>query len=189
MTQEHLVSQIRALRRALIGASCLLGIALVAVGSMALALSSKRQEIVLVPTLPSEMNLGTGATQPEYMELLTRDTAALFLNRHPNNTEYFEETLLRLVHPSAYPEISTEIERDRAERIQTQTSTVFLPLEVYVEPSGNYSEIIGRYQTYVGNEMISQDTKVFAMRWQARGLSVRLVDFAEIEVRERRGGN
>lgn len=159
-----------------------------AVTVLGVAAANKKSEIVLVPTMSGEFVVQEGAASREYLEQMTRDVASLFLNRTPHNTEYFEDTLLRLVDPRVYATMQSELERARTERIQTRTSTVFHPIEIFVEPARNYSEIVGEVHTFVGDERVSKETKTFAATWAVNGLTVRLHEFVEIDPSERRGG-
>tara|TARA_R110000744_G_scaffold91550_3_gene177585 strand:- start:14552 stop:15136 length:585 start_codon:yes stop_codon:yes gene_type:complete len=148
---------------------------------MASLVMRQRTEAVLIPTMTSDMALMSGAPSGQYMEMLTRDIASLFLNRHPNNTEYFQENVLRVVHSSVYAEMEQQLRAMREERIHTRTSTVFHPIELFVDPSEGYSEITGVLQTRVGDQQVSEETRTYAARWHIEGLTVRLLDFSEID--------
>lgn len=186
MNQENLSVKLKASQRmnAVLG-SMVLGLG-VAVSVLGVTAANKQSEVVLVPTLASELAVREGAASREYLEQMTRDVASLFLNRTPHNTEYFEDTLLRLVDPRVYASMQAELEDARAERVETRTSTVFHPIELYVEPDRGYSEIVGEVQTFVGDERISKETKTFAATWAVNGLTVRLHEFVEIDPSERR---
>jgi|TARA_R110002049_G_scaffold308941_1_gene515063 conjugal transfer pilus assembly protein TraE len=142
---------------------------------------NQRSEVVLVPTLTTEMTISSGTPSGAYLEAMTRDVAGLFLNRHPHNTDYFRENILRIVHSSVYAELQRDLAVQREERVRTRTSTVFHPLSIYVDPEDHYSEITGIVKTYVGSNQVSEETKVFAATWIVEGLSVRLADFSEID--------
>lgn len=148
---------------------------------LAVMLTRQKQEMVLVPTLQGEATIITGTASNEYLQALTRDAAALFLNRHPNNSNYFRQNLLRMVDGTVFGEMEAQLLAERNSRIKTKTSTVFHPSEIYVSPEGDYSEIGGIVQTFVASQMVSEETKVFAARWRVQGLQVRLLDFSEIE--------
>ena len=153
----------------------------IAVIALAIAVTTKRTETVLVPTLTSEMRIVSGTPSAEYMEAMTRDVAALMLNRHPNNTDYFRDNILRLVHASVYARIERELAAQRQERVRTRTSTVFHPVSIYVAPEDGYSEITGILRTYVGPEQVSENTQTYAASWIVEGLSVRLADFSQVD--------
>ncbi|WP_271187878.1 TraE/TraK family type IV conjugative transfer system protein [Maricaulis virginensis] len=173
--------RVRSISRVTAMLACLCLALTVAVIALALSVMAKRGEVVLVPTLSSELRMISGTPSAEYMEAMTRDVAALMLNRHPNNTEYFRENILRMVHASVYAQIERELDAARQERVRTRTSTVFHPVSIYVDPEDRYSEITGILRTYVGPEQVGEETKTFAVRWIVEGLTVRLADFSEIE--------
>ena len=188
MKEENLLQKNAQYRRLFILTVALLCASTLSNVVLGFAVSARKESVILVPTLPSELRVGSGSVQAEYIEMLTRDTAYLILNRHPNNTEYFEQALLQIVDPGRYAQVEAQLQADRENRIETATSPSFMPIEIYVDPSGDYSEIVGRHFTYVDQELIASETKVFAARWVRQGMSVKLADFAEIEMRERKGG-
>lgn len=160
------------------GVVCMLAVSCL---GMALTLMKARTEVVLVPTMVGDMSITTGRPSAEYLESMTRDVASLFLNRHPNNTDYFQENILRVVDASVYSQMERELAASRQERIRTRTSTVFHPLSIYVDPDEAYTEIHGQLRTYVGPQEVEQAEKTFAARWTVSGLTVRLLEFVEIE--------
>jgi conjugal transfer pilus assembly protein TraE len=181
MTPETATTKVRSISRItvlLAGVACALALSNVI---MATLVMRQRTEAVLVPTMTSDMSLMSGAPSGPYMEMLTRDVASLFLNRHPNNTDYFQENVLRIVDSSVYAEMEQELRAMREERIHTRTSTVFHPIEIFTDPTEGYSEITGVLQTRVGDQQVAEDTRTYAARWNIEGLSVRLLDFAEID--------
>lgn len=181
MKPENASNKVRSISRItvlLAGVSCALALSNVIMAGLVMR---QRTEAVLIPTMTSDMSLMSGAPSGHYMEMVTRDVASLFLNRHPNNTEYFQENVLRLVHSSVYAEMEQDLRTMREERVHTRTSTVFHPIEIFVDPSEGYSEIIGVLQTRVGDQQVSEETRVYAARWAIEGLSVRLLDFSEID--------
>ncbi|MFC4726343.1 TraE/TraK family type IV conjugative transfer system protein (plasmid) [Glycocaulis abyssi] len=186
MKQEAAAKKLRSMTRQLVVSSVLVGALAVGNGMMALALMNTRQDVILVPTLTSDMHVSSGTVSREYLEQVTRDVAGLFLNRHPRNRAYFERAVLRLVHSSVYGDMERRLNEERVNRIETNTSTVFHPVELYTESSQSYSEIHGVLETYVGDERISRENAVFAAEWRLDGLSLRLIEFARIDARDSR---
>ena len=175
MSPESASNKVRSISRITVLVASALALSNVIMASLVMR---QRTEAVLIPTMTSDMALMSGAPSGQYMEMLTRDIASLFLNRHPNNTEYFQENVLRVVHSSVYAEMEQQL---RAKRIHTRTSTVFHPIELFVDPSEGYSEITGVLQTRVGDQQVSEETRTYAARWHIEGLTVRLLDFSEID--------
>ena len=79
----------------------LLGVAaLVLAGIVALLLlmsATRSREIVLQPVLGSPVTLSTSGVTREYLELVTRDTAVLTLNRTPSSLDYWMKSVLAIV--------------------------------------------------------------------------------------------
>ena len=62
-----------------------LGLALVLATSLA---ATRDREVVLLPTLPKQLTVTSAGVQAEYLELVTRDTALILLNRSPEGLDY-----------------------------------------------------------------------------------------------------
>src|SRR3546814_4615262 len=75
-------------------------LAIVAVGLCALTILlliftvSRDREIVLQPILRSPVTVSSAGVSREYLELITRDTVVLTLNRSPQNLEYWMNAVL-----------------------------------------------------------------------------------------------
>lgn len=147
----------------------------------------KQPTVVLVPTLTGEGGVREGRPTAEYLEMLTRDVAWLFLNRHPYNKSYFEESLLRIVDAEVFSEISQQLKAQREERFRTNTSTAFDPIDIFVDPAMGYGEITGILRTFVGRELVSETTRTYAARFATRGVATRLLDFSEIDISQAKG--
>src|SRR3546814_17976741 len=77
------------------------GLAIVTIFSL-IAASARDREIVLQPVLTRQIEISSAGVSREYLELVTRDASVMMLNRSPQNLDYWMESVLRLVHPSAY---------------------------------------------------------------------------------------
>lgn len=144
-------------------------------------LSTSQERIVLVPTLKTETSLSSGMPSPAYLEMVTRDTASLFLNRHPNNLKYFRDNILRMAHPSSHGELESALLATEKRLIATQTSTTFFPSEIITDPQTNYTEIHGRLHTYLGNERIKDERMIFGADWTYDSMRLWLKDFYPID--------
>lgn len=149
-------------------------------------LGQKEERVVLVPTLERHAVVSTEFVDPTYLEQVTRDTAYLFLNRSPNNLEYFADQILRIVHPASHADIQRQLAELQKDARDSQVATTFFPTNIYVDPDGLYSEVAGDVQSYVGNTRVTSDLRRYGIQWSYAGLRLSLVDFWELEAGESR---
>lgn len=147
-------------------------------------ISTREQTVVLVPSLQAETSLSSAQPSPDYLEQVMRDTAGLFLNRHPNNVAYFRENILRMAHPSAHGELEAALIAQEKRLVSTQTSTVFFPTEIYVDPATLYTEIKGTLHTYLGPERVSEERQMYAADWKYQSMRLWLQDFYPVDQEE-----
>ena len=143
-------------------------------------IATRETRIILTPTLLADTALTSNAPSPEYLEQVTRDMAGLFLNRHPHNLSYFRDNILRLAHPSTHGEIESALMETERRLIATKTSTVFYPSEIFVDPSGLYSEIRGELHTYLGPNRVDTKKTIYAADWRFQSMRLWLEDFYPI---------
>ncbi|MBU4557024.1 MAG: type IV conjugative transfer system protein TraE, partial [Actinobacteria bacterium] len=62
---------------------------------------TRDREIVLQPVLRSPLTVSSAGVSREYLELITRDTAVLTLDRSPQNLEYWMKSVLDITAPGA----------------------------------------------------------------------------------------
>lgn len=145
-----------------------------------LELNRQEEQIVLIPVLDSETRITNRRVTAHYLEQVTRDVVTLMLNRNPRSLPYFEDELLRIVHPSAYGEVKKQFVKMVDEARSGDISTVFFPTRMTVDPSALRSEIEGELHVYVGNTRVSKDRRVYEIRWHYAGLRLSLIAFEDI---------
>ena len=85
-------------RNVLAVASLVLGVLLV--GTFVVA-QKRDREVVLVPTLRAPVTLSSAAVAPEYLEMVTRDVAAVALNRSPETLTWWMNSILEFTDEPA----------------------------------------------------------------------------------------
>ena len=86
--------------------SAVLGLtSLLAVGAAA----TREESVILVPVTTERLTLGSGGTDAHYLELVTRDTALMLLNRAPESLDYWMEQVLKVADPSAHGSLKAEL--------------------------------------------------------------------------------
>ena len=145
-----------------------------------LALTTKDRELVLQPVLAKPLTLTSSAVSAEYLELVTRDTAVLILNRTPSGLDYWMEQVLRIVHPSAYGRVKNALVKIVSEQKGSDVAQAFAMTKLTVDPKRLVSEVSGTVTTYVGSKVIASDRRTYHFRWSYTGLSLSLIEFGEI---------
>lgn len=171
----------------LTGVTLMLAVSILANGALAIAAVTSRQ-VVLVPTLPAQTVLAEGAKVPfDYLETVSRDAAYLFLNRTPENGEYFEQQLLKIAEPTTYQAIRNALLDERRTLREQRLSQTFYPLDWYIDPANLYVEVQGNLQKSNGTQVLSTDPKTYAMRFKRRGAGILLASMTEIDPKEAKG--
>lgn len=151
-------------------------------------LGKKEERVVLVPALQHSAVVSTEFVSPDYLEQVTREIAYLFLNRSPNNLDYFSDQVLRITDPAAHANLKQQLDDLRKDARESQVATTFYPISIHVSPEDYYSEIVGEVQSFVGKTRISAEIKRYGADWSYAGLRLSLVNFEELTETESRFG-
>ena len=140
------------------------------------------REVVLVPELPAQVALsGSGRVSRDYLEAVARDCAYLFLNRTPDNQDYFDQQLLQVAEPETYQAIRTGELEARRQVIADHASQSFAPTDWFVDTGKLYVEIAGHMLTSHGADLPPvSEYKTYGLRFLRHGASLRLSSFEEL---------
>lgn len=141
---------------------------------------SRDREIVLQPVLSRPLTISSAGVTAEYLEMITRDTSAIALNRSPGSLTYWMEQILKIAHPSAYGRLKANLLRVLEEQKGSDISQSFSMTGMRVNPKDLTSEASGIVTIFVGKKVISSLPKTFRFRWHYSGLSLSLVEFGEL---------
>lgn len=158
-------------------AASLLAIATVVASSLA---ASRNREIVLTPTIGRPLTLSSAGVSTEYLELVTRDTALMLLNRSPEGLDYWMEQILELADPAEGGKLKADLVRIVEEQRGSDVTQAFVIKEMKVDPSGLTSEVKGTLKTFVGATVIASDERRFRFSWTYQGLRLALAGFAQL---------
>ncbi len=151
--------------------------------SLAVA-ASREREVVLMPIAHSPLAISSSGVSRDYMELVTRDTALMALNRSPETMKYWMETLLNIAAPSARGALKRDLMKIINEQQGSQISQYFTLDTIRVDPEKLESEVSGVLHTIAGSKEVSQQRRRFRFNWQYVGLSLQLAGFGMIENKE-----
>ncbi|MBB5712358.1 type IV conjugative transfer system protein TraE [Sphingomonas xinjiangensis] len=177
-TYQHGQSQRILRQRNLLGISVLVLAAVI--GVMLLVSATRPREIVLQPVLRSPLTLSSAGASREYLELVTRDTAVLILDRSPSNLDYWMNTVLALTSERAHGKIKADLLKVVDEQRSSSIAQFFTLQSMTIDPKNLRSTVTGQLHTIVGQKVISKDTRTFQFDWEYNGVSLKLAGFGMV---------
>jgi conjugal transfer pilus assembly protein TraE len=170
----------------------LLGItAMVLAGVVAILLimsATRSREIVLQPVLGSAVTVSSSGVSREYLELVTRDTAVLTLNRTPGSLDYWMKSVLAIVSPKAQGSIKADLLRIVNEQRGSSMSQYFTLEGMEIDPKALQSTVTGTLNTVVGQKVVSSEPRTFIYDWEYSGMSLKLIGFHMLQPKRKLGG-
>ena len=149
-------------------------LAAIAAGSM------QSREIVLVPVTGQSLTLSSAGVSREYLELVTRDTALMLLNRSPEGLDYWMEQILKLADPGAHGRLKSELVQIVSEQRGSDIAQAFVIRSLVIDPKELKSEVTGTLKTFVGAQVIASEERKFIFSWAYSGLRLALIGFAQV---------
>lgn len=147
-----------------------LALALVAVCGMTTVVASRKESIVLVPTTVDQYTIVKGRVPDDYLIAVTRDAASLLLNRHPHDTSYFRDNILRMTDPAIHDDMLVAIEQDELDNKFRAGRKNWMPEEVCRLPGEDLvTEIVGTLETYVNGQRINSERIARRFHWRLEG--------------------
>lgn len=152
-----------------------------------LALFNRDREIVLQPILAKPLTITSSQLDGDYLEMVTRDTALVLLNRSPDNLSYWQEQVLRITSPTARGDVKRQLVKIVDEMRNSDLTQAFVMTGMRVNPKTLTSEVDGIVTTYAGSKVISRNNRTYEFEWKYEGLSLSLAGF-EIMADSKQGG-
>lgn len=141
---------------------------------------TRDREIVLQPILASPLVVNSSGVSRQYLELVTRDTAVLTLDRSPANLEYWMKSVLDITAPSAQGKIRADLMKIVNEQRGSSIAQFFTIQTMELDTKNLRSTVTGDLHTIVGNKVVSSERRSFRFDWQYSGLSLKLVGFGMV---------
>lgn len=142
--------------------------------------ATRDREVVLQPILGSPLVVNSSGVSREYLELVTRDTAVLILDRSPANLEYWMKSVLEITAPAAQGKVRADLMKIVDEQRGSSIAQFFTPQTMELDPKQLRSTVTGDLHTIVGDKVISIDRRSFRFDWQYSGLSLKLRGFGMV---------
>lgn len=162
----------------------LLAIAAAAMGALTILLFivtlSRDREVVLQPVLRSPLTVSSAGVSREYLEMITRDTVVLTLNRTPQNLEYWMNSVLDITAPHVQGKIKADLLKIVNEQRGSSIAQFFTVEKMDIDTKNLRSEVTGELHTIVGSKVISSERRTFRYDWEYSGLTLKLVGFGMV---------
>lgn len=100
------------------------------------AAATRDEQVVLVPITAERITVSSGGIDAPYLELVTRDTALMLLNRAPESLDYWMANILKLADPAAHGRLKAELVKIVEEQRGSDISQAFVIAEMHVDPRG-----------------------------------------------------
>ena len=147
---------------------------------LAMVTATRDREIVLQPVLGSSLTVSSAGVSRDYLELVTRDTAVLTLDRSPANLDYWMKSVLEITAPGAQGKIRADLMKIVNEQRGSSIAQFFTIQTMEIDPKHLWSTVSGDLHTIVGNKVVSSERRTFRFDWQYSGLSLKLVGFGMV---------
>ena len=162
----------------------ILAVAAAALGVLTLLLFtvslSRDREVVLQPVLRSSLTISSAGVSHEYLEMITRDTVVLTLDRSPQNLEYWMNAVLDIASPRTQGKIKADLLKIVSEQRGSSISQFFTIQKMEIDTKNLRSEVTGELHTIVGDKVISNENRTFRYDWEYSGLSLKLIGFGMV---------
>ena len=141
---------------------------------------SRDREVVLQPILRSPLTVSSAGVSREYLEMVTRDTVVLTLDRSPQNLEYWMNAVLDITSPRMQGKVKADLLKIVNEQRGSSISQFFTFEKMELDTRNLRSEVTGSLHTIVGNKVISNERRTFRYDWEYSGLSLKLIGFGMV---------
>lgn len=150
------------------------------VGILLLVGATRDREVILQPIARSPLAISSSGVSADYLEMVTRDTALMTLNRSPENLQYWMDSVLAIATPESHGALKRDLLKIVDEQRGSSVSQFFTIEGMTVDPDRLTSEVSGTLHTVVGSEEVSAEPRRFRYHWSYRGLSLRLRGFGMV---------
>ena len=145
------------------------------------AAATRDRELVLVPVTSERLALSSAGPDAHYLELVTRDTALMLLNRSPQGLDYWMAAILGIADPAAHGRLKAELVKIVDEQRGSDISQAFVIRKMEVDPAALTSTVTGTLKTFVGAQVIASNDRSFRFRWSRHGLALGLTGFEQLQ--------
>lgn len=146
--------------------------------------ATRDREVVLQPVLRSPLTISSAGVSADYLEMITRDTALMTLNRSPENLDYWMNSVLEIATPQSHGALKRDLMKIVNEQRGSSVAQFVTISSIKVNPAQLTSEVTGTLHTVVGSKEVTAEIKKFRYDWDYQGLTLRLKGFGMIQAKD-----
>jgi conjugal transfer pilus assembly protein TraE len=117
----------------------------------------------------------------EYLEMMANFVAHYVLDVTPENVEYNQAIVLKLVRPDLEPELKTRMRNDAARLRRDNATTLFFPKALQVFEARQAVHVQGNLDTYVNDRKVSTRLTNYLAEFDFAGGRIYLKSFKETD--------
>ncbi len=139
----------------------------------------QRETVILTPSVISRTVRVVGGQPDEaYLELMLVDVMALACNITPDTAQQAEDLLLKMVHPSIYGAVKTQLDEKMAMYRQRGMSSVFYFGSAVINAKTGHAQVSGILDTFIGKQRVTSEKVTYAVGLDFTGGKMTLTEFA-----------
>ncbi len=148
---------------------------------LSVKVNSQTYRTILVPTLTTELAVGTDHVSKEYLRLRAGEVVALLFSLTKENNVRIQELLLKQVAKGAQPEFAKQIDILASDIQKRDYYYRFAEIQGYVINSEQLKvKIKGYLETYFADKKIGRNYREYELTFENNGGVVLLNSFKEI---------
>ncbi|PHR62183.1 MAG: hypothetical protein COA43_00645 [Robiginitomaculum sp.] len=151
---------------------------------MSTLMANRQEKVILVPGIISQYELGGRDVPVKYLEDMALQVAGIFFNRHPDDTDYYEQNALRLSDVSFHDDLKTLLANERRNRFSTQASQIFRVHRMNTIPDDLTVELHGIRETIIGDSVTKREGKIYKIVFIRHGWELKLKDVFELNEKQ-----
>jgi type IV conjugative transfer system protein TraE len=148
---------------------------------LSLKLLSREQITILIPSeVTDTYRINGGNVSESYLIDRTSEIVKTIFNVTPENINFMQETVLRMVYPASYPVIKKQLLKLSEVITQSRVTTVYFPSAIKVDAKELTAEVEGELNSYLGKVSTSEH-KIYHLKFINTGAKLALLEFYEVQ--------
>src|SRR3546814_2812670 len=117
--------------------------------------STRTDTLFPYTTLFRSLTVSSAGVSREYLEMITRDTVVLTLDRSPQNLEYLMSEVLEITAPRMHGRIKADLMKIVSEQRGSSIAQFFIIDKMEIDTTNLRSDVTGELHTIVSNKVRS----------------------------------
>lgn len=125
-----------------------------------------RERVIVVPPVVTDAyEVGASFGNREYLTDITRMVLDKLATTTPETVDANNAFVLKVVDPSAYPQLKTELELAAARVKRERITTIWIPLTYSVDVAAHQVRVDGRIKTWISNAYTSERARSYVVSY------------------------